>query len=376
MLHETLPQPSVLLRCSLLNGNPSKPTQIKTSDHFNQIGRTRMTILILGSADDDHAVHIHKHLRQNGADARQLDCAWFPSRMTIAFDPKNREGEVAIAGDKPIPFNTITSVYWRNYDGIGSAGLPNADQNYIATNDSRSLFESLLNWLPARWVNSWRAVQLHQIKPVQLAIVAGLGIPIPDSLITNAAGSLVDFVRRNPKSIFKPVQGGAHTRRLTAAALQPQTLATLRVAPVTIQDEIPGTNIRAFVAGEKVFACQIATKAIDFRDDLSPNIVPHHLPEEQVQACQEIARALGLVWTGIDFRLTPRGDYVFLEANPSPMFKGFEKFTGLPLTEALSALLLGEGACCLPAKTFDQQSARTSGHSRTRRSGLLDTLGA
>jgi glutathione synthase/RimK-type ligase-like ATP-grasp enzyme len=45
---------------------------------------------------------------------------------------------------------------------------------------------------------------------------------------------------------------------------------------------------------------------------------------------------------GIDFRLTPTGTYVFLEANPSPMFKGFEKYTGLPLTEALSSLLLGD----------------------------------
>jgi hypothetical protein len=32
---------------------------------------------------------------------------------------------------------------------------------------------------------------------------------------------------------------------------------------------------------------------------------------------------------------------VFLEANPSPMFLGFEKATGLPLTEALVKLLTG-----------------------------------
>jgi D-alanine-D-alanine ligase-like ATP-grasp enzyme len=57
-----------------------------------------------------------------------------------------------------------------------------------------------------------------------------------------------------------------------------------------------------------------------------------------------IARTLGLVWTGIDFRLTPDGVYVFLEANPSPMFMGFEKYAGLPLTDSLAALLLDEPA--------------------------------
>ena len=301
-----------------------------------------MTVLILGSSDDEHAVHIHNYLCQNGADAIQVDCTWFPSRMTITFDPEKGDGEIAIAGAEPIAFNAISSVFWRNYDGVGDANLPNADQNYVANNDSRSLFESLLIWLPARWVNSWRAVQLHQTKPVQLAMVAQLGIPIPRSIISNAAGPLKDFAQRNPNSIFKPVQGGAHARRLTAAELQPENLANLRLAPVTVQDEIPGTNIRAFVAGDQVLACEIATSAVDFRDDALPDILPHDLSAEQKEMCRRIARTLGLVWTGIDFRLAPDGTYVFLEANPSPMFKGFEKYAGLPLTEALSALLLDE----------------------------------
>jgi hypothetical protein len=34
---------------------------------------------------------------------------------------------------------------------------------------------------------------------------------------------------------------------------------------------------------------------------------------------------------------------VFLEANPSPMFLGFERRSGLPLTEALGELLLKPG---------------------------------
>jgi hypothetical protein len=39
---------------------------------------------------------------------------------------------------------------------------------------------------------------------------------------------------------------------------------------------------------------------------------------------------------------TPDGDYAFLETNPSPMFKGFEKYSGLPLTESLAALFRNE----------------------------------
>jgi glutathione synthase/RimK-type ligase-like ATP-grasp enzyme len=300
-----------------------------------------MTILVLGSSDDEHAIHVCEHLCRNGAHAVQIDCAWFPDRMTITFDPQDGDGEISIAHGDTVAFREVTSVYWRNYDGaFATANLANAEQNYIAENDSRSLFESLLVWLPVRWVNSWGAIQLHQTKPAQLAMVAKLGIPIPRSLITNAPGSLLDFVKRNDKSIFKPVQGGAHARRLTPAQLERGNLENLRICPVTVQDEIPGTNIRAFVAGDRVLACEIKTDEIDFRDDASPNIVPHDLVAEQQAVCRKIAQTLGLVWTGIDFRLTPDGRYVFLEANPSPMFMGFERYAGLPLTESLAALLL------------------------------------
>lgn len=193
-----------------------------------------MTILILGASDDEHAVHMREHLSQCGADAVQIDCAWFPSDMTIAFDPAHGGGEIAMPGGRTVSFDEITSVYWRNYDGMRPANLPDAMQSYVAENDSRSLFELLLIWLPARWVNGWGAVQLHQTKPVQLAMVAQLGIPIPRSIITNAARPLVDFVECTPNSIYKPVQGGAHTRRLTASELKPENLESLRIAPVTI----------------------------------------------------------------------------------------------------------------------------------------------
>ena len=52
------------------------------------------------------------------------------------------------------------------------------------------------------------------------------------------------------------------------------------------------------------------------------------------------ARELDLLWTGIDYRLTPDRQYVFLEANPSPMFLGFQSATGLPLLESLVDLLV------------------------------------
>jgi hypothetical protein len=47
-----------------------------------------------------------------------------------------------------------------------------------------------------------------------------------------------------------------------------------------------------------------------------------------------------LEWTAIDWRLKPTGEYVFLEANPSPMFLNFEHQTGFPIIQKLVKLLM------------------------------------
>ena len=108
---------------------------------------------------------------------------------------------------------------------------------------------------------------------------------------------------------------------------------------MTLQEEVDGVDVRVFVCGQRVMACELLTGALDFRDDPDPQIEPMRLPDDVSSDCLRIARTLDLVWTGIDFRRTPDGRYIFFEANPSPMFLGFEARTGLPLAESLAALL-------------------------------------
>src|SRR5207253_467702 len=112
--------------------------------------------------------------------------------------------------------------------------------------------------------------------------------------------------------------------RVTAQHTSAGNLGNLRFAPVTLQEEVPGTDVRAFVAGERVLACEVRSDALDYRDEDDPEIVAHALPAPMQECCRRIARRLDLLWAGLDFRLTPGGRYVFLEANPSPMFLGFE----------------------------------------------------
>lgn len=299
-----------------------------------------MTILILGGTDDDHAVYMHDYLRARGADVELLDSRWFPQHLGLSFDPAADQWTLRFPGGKLLAGHEIQAVYWRCYNGVETPPMPDNEQAFIAQNDARGLFESFLIRLPTRWVNGWQAFKLHQTKPVQLAMAARLGLPTPATVLTNDPDAVRAFANDHPRSIFKPVQGGAHTRPLSMDHLKDENLANLAYAPVTIQEEVPGTNIRVFVAGSRVLSCEVRVATLDFRDTDDPLILRHELPTEQQDSCRRLAAAMHLLWTGIDLRLTPEGRYIFLEANPSPMFLGFQRRSGLPLTEALAELLM------------------------------------
>jgi glutathione synthase/RimK-type ligase-like ATP-grasp enzyme len=188
-------------------------------------------------------------------------------------------------------------------------------------------------------VNSWAAYQSHQTKPAQLATLARAGIPVPATIVTNDPDAVRDFLHRHPHVVSKPVQGGAHARRLSMRELSAERLQNLSIAPISLQEEVIGESIRVFIAGDALHACEFETQALDYRDDPAARLKAIDLPQEVVADCRQTASLLGLVWTGIDLRRTGDGRFVLLEANPSPMFLGFEERTGLPLTTSLINLL-------------------------------------
>jgi glutathione synthase/RimK-type ligase-like ATP-grasp enzyme len=216
-----------------------------------------------------------------------------------------------------------------------------AHQQHIAFNDSISALRTLMKACPARWVNSWQAYEFHKEKPLQLSTVHQLGVSIPATLITNDPEEVLRFAASHGQVIFKPVYGGAHTRSLNDAHLDPTRLGlALSLSPVTLQAYIPGTNIRSYVIANTVYAAEIRSTSIDFREDIAAEVIPVALPAYLQEQCRCITQALLLTWTAIDWRLTPWGEYVFLEANPSPMFLHFERQTGFPITQELVQLLM------------------------------------
>ena len=66
---------------------------------------------------------------------------------------------------------------------------------------------------------------------------------------------------------------------------------------------------------------------------------PHELPPALEAQVRSFMARLGLQYGGIDFRLTPEGQYVFFEINTAGEFLYVEDRTGQPISEAMAAHL-------------------------------------
>lgn len=303
-----------------------------------------MIILILGNESDAHAAHVERVLTQMGIPVAYWDTQSFPTQMQLSWCPNTQQGSLTLPTGQRLNLQDIQSVFWRNFSGTSVPALANQKQQQIAFRDATSVLRSIVQTCPARWINSWQAYQFHQTKPLQLATAQQLGVNIPATLISNSPEQIGEFVsshtRANTRVIFKPVCGGAHTQFVTRDHLEPERLQrALKLAPITVQAYIPGTNVRTYVMGEFIYAAEIRSPAIDFRVDVHAQLIPIDIPDVIQQQCRLIAQAFFLDWTAIDWRVSPAGDYVFLEANPSPMFLHFEQQTGFPITHQLINLL-------------------------------------
>lgn len=297
-------------------------------------------VMILGNPDDQTKALEREFLQ------RRVSYFYFNTALVgsggirITNEPQTGSWRLKFPQGKVIHSSQIYSVYWRNYMGVRIPAMSNSSEYNTAYHNTNSLVEAMLKSLDAKWVNHWDAFKLHQTKPVQLAAIANQGIPTPRTIVTNDLDEIRAFVGSGESSIVKPAQGGWHTRRLGAGILEdPEFHRSLESLPVTVQERIDGTDIRVFVAGEFVAGISILTSADDFREDPNAVYQPLDLPEPIIERSRVIAQTLGLTWTGIDYRLQENGEYIYLEANASPMFVGFERLTGVPLTSVLADLL-------------------------------------
>ena len=289
--------------------------------------------IIIGDPHDVHARAIATVLQRRKRATKFFNTRDYPMQLGISWDPERGEGSLVIDGEH-INFEQICSVYWRQL-------TPLQESQSIAMQDTVSALKTFFNEPTINWVNPYSSIEAHKVKPRQLHLAKRLGALIPKTYIGNCPEQASEFLQRFDDVVFKPVHGGAMTERVQPGQRSMDYLKhVLSISPVTLQQYIPGSNIRTYVIGDETFSIEVESDHIDFREDDLAEAGGVCIPNTIKNLAKRIMRHLGMQWTAIDWRCDPEGRYYFLEANPSPMFLRAEQETGVQLTEALAELLL------------------------------------
>ncbi|GGW82863.1 ATP-grasp domain-containing protein [Alteromonas halophila] len=291
-------------------------------------------IILLGSETDPQIRHLYNRLLERGQTPWALDTQQFGCQWTLSFLPDSAVGAIECTNQR-VPWTHITAVYWHQYRP--PAGTQDSARSHMM--DHVSTLQSWFRCPAIHWVNGIDAIRYHQCKPIQLQHARQLGVQIPATWIGNNSESALAFARDHQTLIVKPVHGGETATRLNSQDTE-RLCARLALSPATVQACIPGTNIRTYVIGEKVFHFALDTTHTDFRTDTT--VVPEvaSAPDAVTQQAKAICRAFGMHWCAIDWRRTGDNTYYFLEANPCPYFLYVENTTGVDLSGALMTLLI------------------------------------
>lgn len=187
------------------------------------------------------------------------------------------------------------------------------------------------------------------LKPYQLRVAMRCGLKVPETCISSDPMTIQSFVEKQSTAgvqvIYKPVattfDAAQGTQLFTEECFQ--HLEKVCYCPSIFQSRIIGADIRAVVVGSRVFAIKevAATEEgrVDIRTEAEPAISPIELPNELQERLLRMQQELGLVFGAYDLKLDARGDFWFLEVNPSGQWLWVEIGGGHPISESLARIL-------------------------------------
>lgn len=304
-------------------------------------------ILIISAPEDIHAQAVMRELAKQGqSGVRMLNFSDFPTRLSLSIRMDgngHRDFSLNFPGEK-ISMDAVRAAWWRRPQPFGiPPSVKDPNVRHFAMSEAATAFQGMWQASRALWVNNILRDAAAAHKPWQLAMAKEAGLAVPETLITNDPAEARAFWAAFPgEVVYKPHTASLHAWRETRI-LKPQEQAfaeSVRLAPVIFQKYVPGTDLRITAIGERLFPAEADTKGGEYQPDvrLNTNLTyrTHKLPATVAEKLLRLMRRLGLEYGAIDMRLTPEGQYVFLEVNPAGQFLYVEMATGMPIAAALA----------------------------------------
>jgi glutathione synthase/RimK-type ligase-like ATP-grasp enzyme len=309
-----------------------------------------MKVLIVSLTDDLHARAVMEALAARGEAAELLDLSDFPTRLALSmsFEDGARRFVLNRSGGGGLDLATIGAVWWRRPQSFGlPASMTDPTHRRFAISEAETAFHGMYRALDVFWVNDPLCDSAAHHKPWQLAIAQEVGLAIPITLMTNDPVEAQDFWRQHEGNVvykaFRALpEAWRETRRLRPG--ETGLAESVRMTPVIFQCYVEAAaDLRVTIIGDEIFAASADVSKgeypVDVRFNLDVKYQPHTLPTSVQDKLLLLMRRLALEYGAIDLRLTPEGEYVFLEINPGGQFLWIEMATGQKIAAALAAHL-------------------------------------
>lgn len=294
---------------------------------------------------------VARALRDRGAEPLRLDTDSFPGSLRLSTEfgsTDSQRGALCLDG-KPLSVRAVW--LWR----LWAARMdPRLDPRHAeaARSESMTTLRGLLDQVGnVPWIDPIDVNASAGNKTRQLRLAKAAGLVIPDTLITNDPDEARRFFYRHEGRVVAKLQtslgysmrgeGGLPTRLLRRGDLD--ALDGLRHSPMIFQRYIEKAwELRIAWADGRAFTGALDGKkcGTDWRYESTAVWEHHALPEAVRVRLARVMSDLGLRQGAIDLIVTPEGEYVFLEVNPSGEWGMLEAELGLPISCALADALL------------------------------------
>ncbi|MFD5513990.1 RimK family alpha-L-glutamate ligase [Streptomyces sp. NPDC127051] len=285
-------------------------------------------VMFLGSGADPTFRHTVTALAKRGIDGDIIDLGHLVLAGDFTLPLDGTPGTVQLAGET---FHLTAPMVTRLIDISSAAPSKELAERARATQTSIARYLRTLPWehvVGAPWDNS------NFSKIFQLSLAGGRSWTIPETLVTNNPDAAREFARRHDV-VYK----GASSSKTWANVFQPTDaarLALLARAPALFQERVIGFDVRVHVVGNQVFGEAVHTDSCDYRISQNATFNAITVPPEVKADCVDLTRAMKLVLSGIDFKVTGDEEWFFLEANSSPCFQGYDRRAEGAISDALA----------------------------------------
>ncbi len=241
-------------------------------------------------------------------------------------------------------------IWWRRPPSTQSVSEVYDDPNHLEliNNDCAAAVVGLTEVaFRGIWVSTPSSTRRAENKIVQLHTAQACGLRVPRTLITQDPVVLGDFIKGiGTPIVVKALRGPLHVGVPTSSFLPEHLSRTeaIRAAPAIYQEYVPGSmHLRVHCFGTHVLTASIESNELDWRGDLTVPFRPFGLPGDIRSKLQRVLRALGLRMGIFDLKVSPTGEYYWLELNPQGQFLFVEGLVQeLELADAFARFLRKE----------------------------------